>query len=77
MLMVKKGLGEVLVKLRMKIIRVFPRKTSMTPSDPLSFVGDPPLNVFRPDADEVHISCTFMWDIPEASRITHVGPEQG
>lgn len=51
----------------MKIIRVFPRKTSMTPKDDYAFVGDPPL--FIPPADEVHISCTFTWDIPGAKRL--------
>lgn len=50
-----------------KIIRVFPRRTKWTPTDPLAFVGHPPL--IRPDADEVHVSCTFTWDIPEAERL--------
>lgn len=50
-----------------KIIRVFPQKTSMTPDDDMAFVGDPPL--FRPDADEVHISVTFTWDIEEGYRL--------
>lgn len=45
----------------MKILRVFPRRTSHTPKDDLVFIGDPPLE--RPDADEVHVSCTFTWDI--------------
>ena len=49
------------------IIRVFPRRTSYTPKDDLAFVGDPPL--FRPAADEVHISVAFTWDIPEAERL--------
>ena len=51
----------------MKIVRVFPRKTSMTPTDGLAFVGDPPL--WRPEADEVHISVTFTWDIKEGDRL--------
>lgn len=51
----------------MKIIRVFPRRTSYTPRDAMAFVGDPPL--FRPDADEVHVSVAFTWDIPEAERL--------
>ena len=51
----------------MAIIRVFPRKTSMTPEDSYSFVGDPPL--FRPDAKEVHVSVTFTWDIEEGKRL--------
>ena len=50
------------------IIRVFPRKTSMTPiDDPYIFVGDPPL--WRPEADVVHVSVTFTWDIEEGKRL--------
>jgi hypothetical protein len=49
------------------IARVFPRRTSATPDDPLAFVGDPPL--FLPKADEVHVSCTFTWDRPESQRL--------
>lgn len=52
-----------------RIIRVFPRKTSMTPNDPYAFVGDPPL--WRPEADEVHISVTFTWDMDEGIRLFH------
>jgi len=51
----------------MKIIRVFPRKTTMTPSDDYVFIGDPPL--WRPRADEVHVSVTFTWDIEEGYRL--------
>jgi len=51
----------------MNVIRVFPRRTSMTPTDAMAFVGDPPL--WRPQADEVHISCTFTWDIEESKRL--------
>ncbi len=51
----------------MNIIRVFPRRTSHTPRDPLAFVGDPPL--FRPEADAVHVSCAFTWDRNEAERL--------
>ena len=50
-----------------RIIRVFPRRTSLTPRDDLAFVGDPPL--MRPDAGEVHVSCTFTWDVPAARRL--------
>ena len=39
----------------------------MTPRDDYAFVGDPPM--FRPPASEVHVSCTFTWDIPEAFRL--------
>lgn len=48
-------------------IRVFPRRTKWTPVDDMAFVGDPPL--FRPDAEAVHVSVTFTWDIPEALRL--------
>lgn len=47
----------------MRIIRVFPRRTSMTPKDDYAFVGGPRLPNFRPEADEVHISVTFTWDM--------------
>ena len=50
-----------------KIIRVFPRKTSMSPTDHLAFFGDPTL--FRPEADEVHISVTFTWDIKRGQEL--------
>lgn len=39
----------------------------MTPTDAMAFVGDPPL--WRPEADEVHVSCAFTWDIEEAERL--------
>lgn len=51
----------------MRIIRVFPRRTAMMPDDEYAFCGDPPM--LRPDADEVHISCTFTWDIARAHRL--------
>jgi len=50
-----------------KIIRVFPRRTTMTPRDDYAFVGDPPL--FLPSGNEVHVDCTFTWDMAEASRL--------
>lgn len=53
----------------MQIIRVFPRKTAYTPTDPLAFVGDPPLREFRPRGGVVHVSCAFTWDLPEAKRL--------
>ena len=49
----------------MKIARVFPRRTKMTPTDENAFVGEPPLGC--PVYDEVHISVCFTWDID----ITH------
>lgn len=46
----------------MKIIRVFPKKTSFTPDDEYVFIGMPPLPGMIPEHDEVHISCAFTWD---------------
>jgi len=51
----------------MRIIRVFPRRTNFTPTDDMAFVGNPPM--IRPEADEVHISCTFTWDKPRAEYL--------
>jgi len=51
----------------MNIARVFPRKTKATPTDPLAFIGEPPL--FLPDVNEVHISVTFSWDLARAQRL--------
>lgn len=50
----------------MKTIRVFPRKTRGTPEDEFVVVGSPR---FFDEADEVHISVLFTWDIPEAERL--------
>lgn len=59
----------------MKIIRVFPRRTSLTPTDTLAFAYDPKAKVIQgppidaPTADEVHVSVTFTWDIERAYQI--------
>ena len=41
----------------------------MTPQDDYAFVGDPPSRMIRPEADEVHVSCSFTWDLKEAHRL--------
>lgn len=51
----------------LRILRVFPRRTTATPTDPMTFIGDPPFE--RPDADEVHVSCVFNWDLKAAERL--------
>ena len=48
------------------IARVFPTKTSMSPDDEHAYFGDPPFNTFY---DEVHISCSFTWDIGRAKAL--------
>ncbi len=52
----------------MKIARVFPRCTHATPTDALAYVGLPPL-LAMPEVDEVHVSATFTYDLPEAERL--------
>jgi len=49
------------------IARVFPTKTSMTPTDKDAYFGSPDL--FTPAYDEVHISVTFKWDIEKSKRL--------
>lgn len=53
----------------MKVIRVFPSKTSYTPNDDYCFFDDPPFYEMIPPHDEVHISCTFTWDLPRAREL--------
>jgi len=47
-----------------QIIRVFPRRTKATPTDELVRINATP-SMFD-NADEVHISVAFTWDIPRA-----------
>jgi hypothetical protein len=50
----------------MRLIRVFPRITKATPQDELCYFGGPDLFA---EADEVHISVTFTYDIPKAEKL--------
>jgi hypothetical protein len=50
-----------------QILRVFPRRTAATPDDEMVRIGFPDL--FSPDCDEVHISVTFTYDLPEAEKM--------
>ncbi|MCL2563113.1 MAG: hypothetical protein FWE08_03660 [Oscillospiraceae bacterium] len=52
------------------IIRVFPQRTSYTPTDGYSFIGSPP-PLFIPEHKEVHISCIFTWDKAECEELTY------
>jgi hypothetical protein len=51
----------------MKIIRVFPRRTNATPDDEDVRINTTP--TFFDEADEVHISVAFTWDIPLAEYL--------
>ena len=59
----------------MRIARVFPRRTNLTPIDPLAYYGEP--GMFDA-ADEVHISTLFTWDAGRADYLAeqwrHVAP---
>ena len=46
-----------------RILRVFARKTSMTPTDELAFYDVPGL--FIPEHDEVHVVVVFTWEIEQ------------
>lgn len=49
------------------MIRVFARRTSMTPTDDLAFYDEPPLFAL-PDLP-VKVSVTFTWDVPRGFRL--------
>ncbi len=53
----------------MRILRVFPDRTSYTPDDDLAFVGPPPFAEMIPEHDEVHVSCTFTWDMDKCEDL--------
>jgi len=60
----------------MRILRVFPRRTKATPTDDLVRIGVGP--TLFDEADEIHISVTFTWDLPLAYKLArewdHVAP---
>jgi len=60
----------------MKIARVFPTKTSMSPQDQDAYFGLPEL--FMPEYGEIHISVVFTWDIEKAywlkKQWEHIAP---
>lgn len=53
----------------MSILRVFPRRTSYTPDDPLVRIGRPEAFDVGIDVDEIHISVPFTWDMDEAEQL--------
>lgn len=54
--------------MRMKIARVFPRRTAATPDDELAFVAVPP-TLGMPEFDEVHVSVAFTYDMAVAEEL--------
>jgi len=59
---------EPLAGAKWRVIRVFPRHTSATPTDDYAFIGDPPLAIPK-DASEARVSCAFTWDLPRAEEL--------
>lgn len=53
----------------MRIARVFPRKTSMSPRDDLAFFGPPTIETMGMDIEAVHVSVTFTWDLEKAEEL--------
>jgi hypothetical protein len=52
----------------MNVARVFPTRTSMTPTDELAFTSiQPPFTL--EDVDEVHVSVAFTWDMKLAEQM--------
>jgi len=59
-------------------MRVFPRRTKATPTEqPLVAWGQPTFFSTNCNVDEVHVSITFTWDLPEAERIARVYESYG
>lgn len=54
-------------EVNLRIARVFPTRTNMTPIDSDAYYGPPDL--FTPEYDEVHISVAFTWDINRARSL--------
>jgi len=52
-----------------RIIRVFARKTALTPIDNMAFFDEPGL--FIPEHKEVHVCCVFTWDIERAKELQY------
>jgi len=51
----------------MRIIRVFPRQTKATPVYDLVRINCGP--TLFDEADEVHVSVAFTWDMPRAEQL--------
>ena len=53
----------------MRILRVFPRRTKATPVDDLVHIGSPDLFSKSIEADRIHVSVSFTWDLPIAEKL--------
>jgi hypothetical protein len=51
------------------ILRIFPRKTKATPTDESVIINRMPM--LFDEADQIHISVAFTWDIPIAEKLAY------
>lgn len=58
------------------MIRVFPRRTRVTPDDDEVRIGPPGL-FDRGEGQQVNISCAFIWDISECERLAQLWEKAG
>jgi len=58
-----------------RIARVFPSRTSMTPIDADAYYDTP--DMFTPDYDEIHISTVFTWDKQKAEELAFQWEHKG
>ncbi len=61
----------------MNIARVFPVRTSYTPTDRDVYIGSPDMFVLKSYYDEIHISVTFTWDIERAEELRETWSDYG
>ena len=54
----------------MKVLRVFPRKTNATPDDKNVIINRMP--TLFDEADQIHVSVAFTWDIPRAEELAYM-----
>ena len=59
----------------MRVARVFPRRTAVTPDDTLAFISLPPKDA--PEIDEVHVSAVFTYDVPKAEQLAEAWRHTG
>lgn len=52
------------------ILRIFPRKTNATPNDDNVIINRMP--ELYDEADQIHISVAFTWDIPRAEKLAYM-----
>jgi len=60
---------------RLKILRVFPRRTRATPNDEYATTLWQRSPFQMEIEDEVHVSCTFTWDLPKARQLVDIWRE--